>query len=105
MNATVRLFDIGEIGEPKPLDAVLLVYFENTTKIGEALGSKYSIYTEASGQQKRITAKALHEAYQTSDIYLVTEDRIMVTRSREEEGGKQHQQVNTFPVRECFENG
>lgn len=104
MNATVRLFDLGEDGEVKPLDAVILIYFENTEQIAEALGSGTSIYAGVPGRRGRITSKALLESYRTSDIYLVNSDYTMVTHSRAEKESKLHQKVDTAPVRECFEN-
>lgn len=104
MNATVRLFDLGEGGEVEPMDAVILIYFENTEQIAEALGSNTSIYAGVPERRGRLTSKALLESYQTSDIYLVNSDRIMVTHSRTTKENGMHQKVDTVPVRECFEN-
>lgn len=105
MNATVRLFDLGESGEIEPLDAVILIYFENTEQIAEALGSGTSIYAGVPERRGRITSKALMESYRTSDIYLVNSDHLMVTHSRAAKENKLYQKVDTTPVHECFENG
>jgi len=105
MNAIVRLFEIKGMEKPEPIDAVLLVYFENTEQIAEALGSGSSIYAGMPEQQGRLTADALLETYQTSNIYLVNSDHIMVTHSRRYAGTIEHRQVDTLPVRECFDNG
>ena len=105
MNATVRLFEITNSKKIEPIDAVLLVYFENAEQIAEALGSGSSIYAGAPEKQGRLTAEALLETYQTSDIYLVNSDRTMITHSRGRKEDGVYKQVGTLPVRECFDNG
>ena len=105
MNAAARLVDFETDGTIKPINAVLLVYFENMEQVAEALGSGPSIYAGMTEQQERITGKALLETYKTSNIYLVNSDHTMITPSREQEELAKHPQVDTLPVRECFENG
>lgn len=105
MNATVRLFDLKNSTDPKPLDAVLLVYFQNSEQIAEALGSGTSIYAGIAEQQGRLTSKALLETYQTSNIYLVNDKRTIITHSRSMGLYDPHQNIQTLPVTECLENG
>lgn len=105
MNATARLFDIKKNGEYVPLDAVLLLYLSNTSEIADILGSGKSIYAGSSEQMGRLTNKALLESYYTSDIYLVNEERILVTPTRSIKDTSVQQKVDTLPVRECLENG
>ncbi|MBI3634211.1 MAG: PAS domain S-box protein [Candidatus Yonathbacteria bacterium] len=106
LNVTVRLFDIDENGEIKPLDAVLLVYYSNVIQIADVLGSgRTSVYVRLPAVTGRQTSEALLEGYQTSDLYLVNNDHIMVTPSRTIKDLKTKQKVDTLPVRECLENG
>lgn len=105
LNVTVRLFDIEKNGEIKPLDAVLLVYFSNVMQIADVLGSGTSIYAGLPTITGRQTSRALMESYLTSDLYLVNNERLMVTPTRTVRDVKVKQKVDTLPVRECLENG
>lgn len=102
IHATVRLFTFDKNGVPEPLPAVLLVHFVNTKHITRALGVGNMAESSATG---RSTSNAFLESYKTSDIYLVNSNRIMVTPSRYMQNINLHQKVDTFPVRECLENG
>lgn len=104
MSATVRIFDIDKNGEHIPLDAVLLIYFSNAKEIADVLGSGESVYAVSSGQMERLTNKALLEGYQTSEVYLVNNERILVTPTRLIKNVEVKQKVETLPVRECLEN-
>ena len=104
MNATVRLFDVKENGEYVPLDAVMLIYLSNTAEIADVLGSGKSVYTGSSENMGRLTNKALLESYRTSNIYLVNNDRIMVTPMRSMKDMGLYEKSDTLPVRECLEH-
>lgn len=100
IHATIRLFTYGNDGVWKPLDAVLLVHFVNTKQLAAALGANTGIQTN------RFTSTTLLKSYDSSDIYLVNKDKLMVTHSRYALDIKQRQKkIDTLPVRECFENG
>ncbi|MEK7569055.1 MAG: ATP-binding protein [Patescibacteria group bacterium] len=105
LNMTVRLFDINESGDHQPLDAVLLVYFSNVREIAEVLGTGTSAYAGTPAVTGRQTNRALMESYQTSELYLVNNESIMVTPSRAIKDVRVKQKVDTLPVRECLENG
>lgn len=105
LNVTVRLFDIKEDGKIQPLDAILLVYYSNVMEIANVLGSGTSVYAGLPSITGRQTGKALWDSYRTSDLYLVNNEHIMVTPSRTIKDVKVKQKVDTFPVRECLENG
>lgn len=99
IHATVRFFAQEESGAWKPLDAVLLVHFLNAQKIADVFAGK------SQEQYGAHVGKGFLVSYNTSDVYLVDSDRIMVTPSRYVEDTKQQQKVNTFPVSECLEKG
>lgn len=103
MNASARLFEIEQVREFKPMDAVLLIYFENASHIAEALGSGSSIYTSTPEQQRRLSKKAFLETYHTADIYLVNDDHTVITHSRGIAGESMNRKLDTLPVRECFD--
>lgn len=105
LNITVRLFDIDKDEKLQPLPAVLLVYYSNVEEIANVLGSGTSVYAGIPAVTGRQTGNALLEGYRTSDIYLVNGERYMVTPSRTIKDVKVKQKVETFPVRECLENG
>jgi len=106
MNATVRLFDFNEHNDPEPLDAILLVYFENIRQVSESLSSGTGVYVGLQNETGRLTNDAFFQSYKTSEIYLVNRDRVMITHPREIlVSGEPHPEVNTLPVRECFDNG
>ena len=105
MNATVRLFDIKKGKEPIPLDAVTLVYFSNATEVSDILGSGKNVYAGSPEQAGRLTNRALVESYNSSDIYLVNSERILVTPTRSVKDTSAKQRVDTLPVRECLEHG
>ncbi|MGB2580824.1 MAG: ATP-binding protein, partial [Minisyncoccia bacterium] len=105
LSVTVRLFEpmSGDVREP--LDLVLLVYYSNVMEIADVLGSGTSIYAGMPSITGRLTHAALLEEYETSDLYLVNNDRYLVTPSRSVRNVKVKQKVDTLPVRECLENG
>ncbi len=90
ISVTVRLFEPMSGGVREALDLVLLVYYS------------YAGMPLITG---RLTHKALLEEYETSDLYLVNNDRYMVTPSRSVQDVKAMQKVDTLPVQECLENG
>lgn len=105
LNVTVRFYEPGAGGVREPLDLVLLVYYSNVVEIANVLGSGTSIYAGVSTATGRLTHSALLEEYETSDLYLVNNDRYMVTPSRSVQDVKVKQKVDTLPVKECLENG
>jgi len=105
LSVTVRLFEPMSGGVREPLDLVLLVYYSNVVEIANVLGSGTSIYAGMPTITGRLTHAALLEEYETSDLYLVNNDKYMVTPSRSVQDVKVRQKVDTLPVRECLENG
>lgn len=105
LNATARMFDIGKDGTFQPIDAVLLVYYSNVMELADVLGSGTSVYAGLPAVTGRQTSKVLIEEYRTSELYLVNDERFMVTPSRTVPDVKVKQKVDTLPVRECLENG
>ncbi len=105
LNITVRLFDIDKDEKLQPLPAILLVYYSNVKEIANVLGSGTSVYAGIPAVTGRQTGNALLEGYRTSDIYLVNSEYYMVTPSRTIKDVRVKQKVETFPVRECLENG
>ncbi|TAN35692.1 PAS domain S-box protein [Patescibacteria group bacterium] len=105
LSVTVRLFEpmSGDVREP--LDLVLLVYYSNVMEIADVLGSGTSIYAGIPSITGRLTQGALLEEYETSDLYLVNNDRYLVTPSRSVRNVMVKQKVDTLPVRECLEKG
>lgn len=99
IHSTVRLFSKNKNEDFVPLDAVLVIHFSNMSQIAEALGAM------GGNQMGRQTQNLLLKSYKTSDIYLVNSDRTMVTPSRYVSDVAQRQKVDTFPVRECLNNG
>ncbi|MBI5401154.1 MAG: PAS domain-containing protein [Candidatus Yonathbacteria bacterium] len=106
LNVAARLFDVSPDGNHKPIDAVLLVYYSNITAIANMLGSGASAYAGLPAVTGRKTSGALFEGYKTSDLYLVNNERYLVTHSRTvKDVYVAKQKVDTLPVRECLENG
>lgn len=105
INATVRLSVLGADGAPQPVDAVLLVYFANTGEIANALGMGVGKSSQTIKTINRTSSQAFLESYKTSNIYLVNNEYTMVTPSRYMQNVDLHNKVDTFPVRECLENG
>lgn len=103
-HSTVRLFTFGKDGSPEPIDAVLLVHFDNTREIARALGVDAD-KTQTVSRTDRVSRMTLLERYETSDIYLVNNGYTMVTPSRYVQNVNLLQKVDTLPVRECLENG
>lgn len=104
LNVTARLFDIDKDGKYRPLDAVLLVYFSNVEHIADVLGSGTSVYVGLPETAARQTSRALLEGYRTSDLYLVNNERLLVTPSRIIKDVNVKQRVDTLPVYACLEN-
>lgn len=102
---SARMFNINTQGEIQPMDAVLLVYFSNTAEIAEILGSGTSVYAAPGATTKRLTNRTLLENYRTSNLYLVNNERYLVTPTRDIRDVKIKQKVDTLPVKECLENG
>lgn len=105
LSVTVRLFEPNVDGVREPLDMVLLMYYSNVIQLAEVLVYGTSIYAGPSSVTGRQTYGALLEEYRTSDLYLVNNERLMVTPSRTISDVRIKQKVDTLPVRECLENG
>ncbi len=104
-NVTVRFFEPDALGVREPLDLVLLVYYSNVMQIAEVLGSGIGAYAGLPTFMGRLTQAAHLDEYETSELYLVNNDRYMVTPSRSVRDVTVKQKVDTLPVRECLENG
>ncbi len=103
VSATVRLSEPIGSNEFSPIDAVLLVYFDNTNEIADSLGigeREIDIKTIS-----RVSRQAFLESYKTSDMYFVNRDYTMVTPSRFMKNVQLKQKVETLPVLECLDNG
>lgn len=103
ISAIVRLSTPLEGGMFQPIDAVLLVYFNNTDEIAGALG-----VGELGDHIKtisRVSRQAFLESYKTSDIYFVNREHIMTTPSRFMQNVQLRQKVESLPVQECFDKG
>lgn len=105
LSLTVKFFEPGEGEMREPLDLVLLVYYSNVDEIADILGSGTNIYTGVSALAGRRTRAALLNEYRTSTLYLVNNDKYLVTPSRATQDVKVKQKVDTLPVRECLEKG
>ena len=99
IHSSVLLFSEDKTGEFVPLDAILLIHFANLSQAAEALGAS------SNNETVRLTTGLFLKSYETSDVYLVNSERTMVTPSRYVQDITQRQKVDTFPVRECLNNG
>lgn len=103
-HVTARIFDIATDGKISPLPAVLLIHFANTKNLAHALGVDVE-NGDVKPTKGRVTRMALLEIYETSDIYLVDRNSVLVSPSRYMRNVKLRQKVDTLPVRECLDNG
>lgn len=103
ISATIRLSTPLADGTFRPIDAVLLVYFNNTTEIAGALG--VGDVGDHIRTISRVSRQAFLESYRTSDIYVVNREHIMTTPSRFMKNVQLRQKVESLPVIECFEHG
>ncbi|MCK9344634.1 MAG: ATP-binding protein [Candidatus Pacebacteria bacterium] len=97
-HATTRIFTQSSSGEFAPLDAVLMIHFLSIDEIADVLSGEAQLKAGAR------TGRALLSSYDTSEIYLVNSDHLMVTPTRYVKDVKTRQKVDTFPVRKCFED-
>lgn len=98
VHATARFFEAKDDGEFVPMDAVLMLHFLSIEQITDVLSG------EAQVQEGAQTGKALLSSYETSEMYLVNSERLLVTPTRDSKDIKVRQIVDTLPVRECLEN-
>lgn len=97
-HAVARIFIPKEQGEFQAVDGAILFHFSNNDQIVKVLSGE--IYT-----QGRKTSSGFLTSFKTSDIYLVNNERVMMTPSRYVKDQKVNQKVDTLPVRECLEHG
>lgn len=97
IHSTARIFStkIDNNGKLVPLDAVILVHFSNTEQLNNVLLGKWS--------EEVFGGKAFLEQYSTGEIYLVNGDGLMITPSRFIKDSVLKQNINTLPVKSCFE--
>ncbi len=81
---------------------VVVPVFESKDNISEFIGT--IIATTNTEALDRILLNRF-ELEKTVDVYLVNEDRLMVSKSLFDENAAFNQRVETLPVTECFENG
>ncbi|MEK9154837.1 MAG: methyl-accepting chemotaxis protein [Patescibacteria group bacterium] len=99
IHLVTKIFSLSRDSENKfkPLDAVLLIHFSETSRFGNILSGKWQ---EGEGA---LSGQALYDNYKTAETYLVNSDRLMITPSRFIEDSILKINVNTKPVEECFE--
>lgn len=98
---TTRLFSskLNAQGEFVPLPAVILVHFASLSRLSGFLEGDL----EAS-RSSALTSDGFVKSFETSDIYLVNAEGIVVTPTRSIKNIVEKNYINTKPVQECFEN-
>lgn len=100
IHLTVRIFSEElAAGKLKPLDAVLLVHFTNTGRLGDILSGRWQL------QKGAKTGQALYNRLKTAEIYAVNSERLAITPLRFVPDAVLKRAINTEPVRACFERG
>lgn len=96
IHLTARIFseEFAAPGEPKPLDAVILLHFANIKRFSRILQGEIS-------PEESLLAKN----YQTAEVYLVNLNKKMITYSRFGSARIGETEVDTAPVRTCLETG
>lgn len=79
-----------------PLDAVLLIHFVDTGKLGEILTGKFQISKGA------LSGQILYETYASAEIYIVNNKKLMITPSRLVPDSVLKTKVDTEPVNLCL---
>lgn len=100
IHVTTRIFsqDRDESGNLLPQDAVMLIHFDKMDELARVLSGEQQV------RQGAKTGMALFEKYKSADIFLVSGNRIMVTRPRFD-GVNPEQKIETLPVAACFDQG
>ena len=86
-------------GNLPPLDAVMLLHFTNIEELGNILSG------EAQIAQGALSGRVLFEYLKTAEIYMVNQDRIIVTPSRFIADAVLKLRVDTYPVKACLDRG
>lgn len=99
----VRIFGPNGDGVFSPVDGVLVLHYLNTQDIISALNGSRNAHFD------RVTRGAFLEHYQTSEIFLVNSDHIIVTPLRHglltDYSKISRQKVDSTPVTACLEEG
>lgn len=99
IHVSARMFSlISSSDNPMPLDAVILLHFNNTDQLK-------TVISGGEPEIKDIEKLSLFEAYKSADIYLVNSDSVMMVPSRWNPRTVLKQRVDTSPVRKCLEEG
>ena len=96
IHGTARIFSTKKDNDKLiPLDAVILVHFSNIKQLNDILFGKWS--------EEIFAGKAFLDKYLTGEIYLVNSDGLMITPSRFIDDSVLKKNINTLPVKACFE--
>ncbi len=96
IHSTARIFSTKTDDDKLiPLDAVILVHFSNIKQLNDILFGKWS--------EEVFAGKAFLDKYSTGEIYLVNSDGLMITPSRFIDDSVLKKNINTLPVKACFE--